>query len=514
MTASITTVLESEARADAAASADARTQARQLSASGPPTPGRLDARQALFAFLAIYALLAAIPLICKLCGVGLPIALLHNITFSTAIAIGTFAAIRRCSNRAQMLMACLLGGVAAFYVQLIDMASSEIFALDYLKVVVGATTFLLHGSPYYAGTPYVLYPPFYAESFSAVYKICHHVLLASGKYSSAKQVWDCVFYVFQNLQLLATLATVASSYAFCRTIGRLSVMRSVLIGTASVALSAAVFWTVRKYQANVFVTLATMLSILLVDRNPALAALAMSCGANIKIYPALLIAPWLFAKRFKACAWAALWMAVFIAGQFAYSGHKEVFQQYFATASEYVRTLPDANPQWLLGSPNLLNETFTAATILFHRTFNLAEIAGFVHVEQAALCLWIGWRFFSAPNTFRRNGLPDSISIDQSVICERACDLLSLLLIIGPTVLSDHYVLAIPIILWSYVLCRKNKQLPLYTGAFMALAWSFKSICPIRLEPVGLIILAMARRRAAGVRLETRTQTGSPSSQA
>ncbi|MGH9547928.1 MAG: hypothetical protein ACRD3W_01085, partial [Terriglobales bacterium] len=115
----------------------------------------------------------------------------------------------------------------------------------------------------------------------------------------------------------------------------------------------------------------------------------------------------------------------------------------------------------------------------------------------ALFCLWFGWRFLSAPRALSGWNLKNqAVTGDQAVILERSCDLLSLMLIIGPTVLADHFVLALPIALWSIVCAGRQRQYLVGSGAWLVLAWSFRSICPINLAPLGLIILALARRQA------------------
>jgi hypothetical protein len=150
-----------------------------------------------------------------------------------------------------------------------------------------------------------------------------------------------------------------------------------------------------------------------------------------------------------------------------------------------------------LGSPNLLNETYQSLRLFHIESFSLAQMAQFVHVEQIAFVAWFGWKFLQ-PRTAKTVSHPD---VETTILLDRYCDLLSLMLIIGPSVLADHYVMAIPISLWTLITSFKRAPARrpygafavAETGALLVLSWSFKSIVPVPLQPLGLVLLSLAR---------------------
>ncbi|HEY9716739.1 MAG TPA: glycosyltransferase family 87 protein [Trichormus sp.] len=430
----------------------------------------------------------------------------HDVVFSLAIAItGTYTFMRQRSSSARLAVT-LAALAAAFYLQVIDLASDQSNAVDYMQVVVGAMSFVLHGSPYFAGTSYVLYPPFYAQSFAAVFSSIANFARFLAFHPQPPIIWQAVQYLFQNVLFFSVLALGALCHRFCRYVGKLTNPRATLLTVALIVPSAAVFWTVRKYQANIFVTDLLLLAMMLVDRSPALAALSLVTGANIKIYPALLGAAWFLGKRFKACAWAAGWLSLFILAETLLCGRVSIWKEYFQTASNYISTLPVETPKWLMGSPNLLNETYRLLACFGCKNWTLQQIAQAVHIEQLLIVSWFAWRFFTAPQAVRKQeqAAPPvtptdvaagvSLSTTQRVIVERSCDLISMMLIIGPSVLSDHYVMAIPISIWTAVTCNKRYRWLVVLGIACTLAWSTKSTLPISVEPLGLLLLALARR--------------------
>jgi hypothetical protein len=430
----------------------------------------------------------------------------HDVVFSLVIAAtGAYMFLRQRSSSARL--AVLLATLAAgFYLQVIDLASDQSNAVDYMQVVVGAMSFVLHGSPYFPGTSYVLYPPFYAQSFAAVFSSIANFARFLAFHPQQPIIWQAVEYLFQNVLFFSVLALGTLCHRFCKYAGKLTNPRATLLTLALIVPSAAVFWTVRKYQANIFVTDLLLLAMMLVDRSPALAALSLVAGANIKIYPGLIGVAWLFGKRFKACAWAACWLSLFILAETLLCGRVSIWKEYFQTASNYISTLPVETPKWLMGSPNLLNETFRLLTCFGCKNWSLQQIAQAVHIEQLLIVSWFTWRFFTAPQVVRKREQTASpttptdatasvnVSTDQKVIIERSCDLISMMLIIGPSVLSDHYVMSIPISIWTAVTCGRRYRWLAVLGIACTLAWSLKSALPISVEPLGLLMLALARR--------------------
>ena len=447
-------------------------------------------------------LLALPPLLVCIFHLPLRLTRVHDVIFSLAIAGAGAITFMRQRSAGSKLTTVLFALTALFYLQLIDLASDQANAVDYMQVVIGAMSFVQHGTPYFPGTSYVLYPPFYAETFAAVFSLTANVARALGFHLDQTNIWQAVQYLFQNILFLSVVALGALCHRFCRQFGRLSNLRATFLTLALIIPSAAVFWTVRKYQSNIFVTDLMLLAMLLVDRSPALAALSLVAGANIKVYPGLLGIAWFFGKRFKSCAWTGFWLAVFIAGETLYCGRATIWSEYFHTANRYISTLPVETPKWLLGSPNLLNETGRILALIGVKDWSLERIAQTVHLEQMLIVLWFGWRFLTAPQAVRKqvDGFESScvaaLTIDQKVMIERSCDLISLMLIIGPSVLSDHYVMSIPVAIWTVLVAGRRHPWLVSTGVCCTLAWSLKSVVPIGVEPIGLLILALARRRS------------------
>jgi hypothetical protein len=490
-----------------AALIDSSTATKRI--DGAPSPRVSPITAAPTVGVVIFAaiiLIATPPAIMQTSHLSCKLTDVHDVVFSLVIAAtGAYMFLRQRSSGARfsVLFATL---AAAFYLQVIDLASDQSNAVDYMQVVVGAMSFVLHGSPYFPGTSYVLYPPFYAQSFAAVFSSIANFARFLAFHPQPPVIWQAVEYLFQNVLFFSVLALGALCHRFCKYAGKLTNPRATLLTLALIVPSAAVFWTVRKYQANIFVTDLMLLAMLLVDRSPALAALSLVAGANIKIYPGLIGVAWLFGKRFKACAWAACWLSLFILAETLLCGRISIWKEYFQTASNYISTLPVETPKWLMGSPNLLNETYRLLACFGCNNWSLQQIAQLVHVEQLLIVSWFIWRFFTAPQAVRSHepepapttaanataGL--NVSFDQKVSIERSCDLISMMLIIGPSVLSDHYVMSIPISIWTAVTCRKRYRWLAVLGIACTLAWSLKSALPISVEPLGLVLLALARR--------------------
>jgi hypothetical protein len=112
-----------------------------------------------------FIFLFIVPLLLKVGGVASKLAHIHAAVFSLAAMIVMAVRLRSCRTRATAAITVGFSAAALFYLQLIDVFADQSQSADYIRVVVAAMSFVLHGSPYFSGTEYVLYPPFTPRSF-------------------------------------------------------------------------------------------------------------------------------------------------------------------------------------------------------------------------------------------------------------------------------------------------------------------------------------------------------------
>jgi len=175
------------------------------------------------------------------------------------------------------------------------------------KCYVGGAEALLGGSTPYADC--YLYPPLLAQLFAWAYPWFH--LLGEGLGLGAPKHWMLVFFTWHSFQVLMVGLTTLLLNRLARRHG-LSVLLAAAVVALLLLVNAPLERTIRHNQVNLIVLNLVLLALDRVDQRPWLSGILVALAAHIKLLPVVLLAAFVFAKR-----WAAAWGLILVGGLLA-----------------------------------------------------------------------------------------------------------------------------------------------------------------------------------------------------
>jgi hypothetical protein len=364
---------------------------------------------------------------------------------------------------------------------------------DYVCIQNGAWNILQGQLPYGKATGYFLYPPMYAESMAAVY----NGILLFGKqfhwHPEPARTFYLIFYFFQNAQLAALLCLLYCSYEFVLRTAKTTKLHAAMLSAAVIALCYPIQETVRWNQVNLYLTCLVMFACSSLHRLECLRGLALAVGIHLKAYPALLLPAWFLSGQRKACVWAVVWTTIIFGltlSQFGFA----VWPSYFTTARSFIDELAVSPQSYMLNGSCLYSLVFCTLKWIGSLTGTLHPmdwilVSKLCNLIRVAAGLWFGYRI-ARRHLWQKARTLNAV---RDTFYDDVCDLLSFGLIGGPTTLNHHYVLAVPIILWTMI--RSGKVSPFMTLLGTVLVINFQSHMTtwMPLAPVGLFLLALVR---------------------
>lgn len=421
------------------------------------------------------------------------------ILFTVAAVSATLMHAQKRDTRAISITAAI-AFVSAFLLAAINNSGSHP-NFDYQCVQNAAVNIVERKEFYGEATGYVLYPPMYAGSMHAAYKAVGAVAKLFHWHPNMLQAFNVVFYLFQNLQSLAMVGLIWLSYRFTSVCADItdaferknSKLFAAGISCAVVGMNWPIYGTIQWNQVNIFVTCLVLFALTFVNTRHIARGFAVAAGIHLKAYPGLLIPAFLLSKDWKAAAYATVFTAVLAALTTAQFG-VGVWQTYFHTAHEFINKIMMNPPTYMVDGSNLWSLVFctgkTFGTIFGTRQlFNVAATGQIATALKLCICLFFAWRLIS-----RQRAQRSAKAVSKTyLLFDNACDFLSVGLLVGPTTLNHHYVLAIPVMLWTIVRSGLRAPFLVFVGCVMMSNFQSHLASLMTLAPIGLLLLASAR---------------------
>jgi len=407
-----------------------------------------------------------------------------GLTGSLAVALLAFVELRGRATRDRD--ALIRVGVAAL-VALFFLAWNVEYAApswDYHSYTAAAQAVLDGANPYEQPAPDgphgpYLYPPLPAEALVAVHQAASVRFGLDRSVYRAMPGWDrIVFYVYQCFQL----ALVVLAYFLLATLARrLGIAPVPAAALAAVFLVAGnpVLRTLRHSQVNLWLLDLVLVAVLLLGDGPRLsrsraapgprkcdllAGAAIALAIHIKIYPAILLAPLVFMRRFRAVV-ACVLVFVAVACVQADFGRDWTIWSQFAGA---LRDFPRTGSFRASSVPSIVDHTFAA--MVHYGALSVPEgdalwsVAPYVRAGLVGLLLiWFAVRLVRRERSWKletpeqqREGGPVPRFLPHTA------DMLALALLISPLTWEHHYVLALPLAVW--VVASRGRDRPCAVG--------------------------------------------------
>lgn len=353
----------------------------------------------------------------------------------------------------------------------------------------GMVSQVLFGDPYSNNpnvSPIYWYPPALSQMMAGWRALADHVYpnVRTLAGSNRQTLNHIVFYAFQCTQFTLLLVTYWLTFAWAR---RLKADRR----TAALATGFLLLFNVPLlrllgfHQPNLWLISAILAILLFRDSRPWLAGLALAVGFHVKLYPAILGLPLLLTWKWKPILWAGVFTLAIFGIQCAASGW-DVWLKFLS----YISDPP-------IGSYFRDNSLHALAKNAL-KPFGLVEHEAKLWAVFLAIALgWMGTRMLRRARAlprWREQAGADLPWTKDFYFFEQLMDTLVISFFLSPQVFEHHYVMAIPILLWTAFVWGARAPLPVWIGSLLILLIPIYDVGPLSWNRIaGLLILTFAR---------------------
>lgn len=346
------------------------------------------------------------------------------------------------------LIAC--GLVSFYYLTLISEYSIKLWDYGYYE---DAAIALIQGkNPYYqADDTNYLYPPLTVQVFACVFRCVRAGFSVFGVPLPSSPAWHVVFYVYQTCQLLLIIAGYIVSYLFARRC-RLNIMRSTVLVTILFWVNNPIIRTLRHNQINFWIFDLILCALLLIDAYPVLSGLAIGIAGHIKLYPFIMLIPWMAAKRVIAVLSAFISAGCIVLIQTRFGMDWSLWIQFFSFFEKF--------PKGILLRDNSIHSIILNTLSMISRAtgyentpFITAVTSWLTTIAVLLIGGWLVYRFIQREKQYAQLIACENMRFRLNPAVYRlyghSIDALTLLFLLSPLVWEHYYVLAIPIVIWA-----------------------------------------------------------------
>lgn len=419
---------------------------------------------------------------------GLPFELFGGF-ISFAFLLITWVEIKRKkkTNLKNILPICL--GLLVSLAFIFNIAESTFdwrFHSDYIAFEKGAKAIFNGISPYIdTENPYV-YPPLVGQVMAFLYQIV--IRLPFFSIENNDRGWQIVFYLFQCSQVLLISFAYFLTYILARKIGLKSIPASLIVAGLFL-FNNSVVRTFNFHQTNLWILNFVLIGILLQQSYPFISSFAVALGFHIKMYPFILILPWIAMRRWRLLFGTAIGLLSIAIIQ-TNMGRDWTILKYFLG---YLADVSKPNPYRNNSINSVVSNFFKIPNVLFGTSFDLVPLI--VTIITLVIFIWFLIRFFRREKIYRDLTKPTSSKTQNSWndtfrLYGHSMDAIALGLLISPSVYEHHYIIAIPLALWSIATCKSPQIVPIGIGIFLIFCMPTFDLFPLSFHRlIGLLML-------------------------
>jgi len=434
-----------------------------------------------------------------------PIVLLQLFVFSASLVLTVVVAGKLWQQRNGSLQESLplfAGALIAFH-YLALMRQHDARSWDYRCYEEAAQAIVNGLNPY--GSCYIYFPT-PAQALAAVEQIGGWIVTTLGiqMLENSNGLWDLLFYFYEATQLLLVILAFTLCYRLATRVG-LQRRNAIILVTALFLINNPLLATLKHNQVNLWVLNLLLLALLSMQRYPIISGIAVAIGAHIKLYPLALLLPWVLKRRWRALTSVAVSMATIFLVQTGGGRDLTLWRHFFAFAESFPRgtffrdnslhsliynTLGMA--KWLLQAAGILSGGSGDFTV------NERYVSGLLLGGMALLGLLYLWRFVKREQ-IESARQQSNTQVDHTLL-GHAMDAITLALIASPVVWEHHYLLAMPLIIWSVARAQNEKQ-RYFIGlsAFLIFVLPTFDVYPFSYHRLAGLLLLMAVMRPTSV---------------
>ena len=355
---------------------------------------------------------------------------------------------------------------------------------DYRRYELAAQSIRAGENPYGEG---YLYPPLLAQIMAKESGWIESTWENLGIDYESKDVWNLVFYFYQCFQFLMLILAFLLGFKFARSLG-LKIIPALCIVLALFLFNGQIYRNLRYNQINLWILNSILLGILLARHLPWLGGMAVALGAHLKIYPLAMFLPWIVTRKWKAILGCMIGIIILLVLQTGFCSDFHLWSDFLQfNKSSFPSTTQFRDNSLYSLSYNLFRMT---GLIALSSEENLKPFIRIISTLLSLLVLfWIGMRYFQREKILAGNN--EKIEgIEWFKFCGHAIDAIALVLMLSPLVWAYHYVLAIPIVIWSAATKGIKNPWKVGLAAFLMLGFPVFDVFPFSYHRiVGLVIL-------------------------
>jgi len=325
---------------------------------------------------------------------------------------------------------------------------------DYLCYQTAGQDVLLGRSPYQMGNLHsYLYPPLTAQLFALAYGVVDAAAQLVGRDPTPEATWDLVFYFYQCGQLLMVCLLFMLCYRLGTRLGLEPALAAALVA-ALLLVNTPLHRTLKFNQINLWMLNMVVGAMLLVPIRPGAAGLLVALAGHIKLYPLVLLAPWLLARRWLAVV--ASLLGVMVIALVSTGGGRDwgLWGQWLP----FFRSFPVGTRV----RDNSLHSLSWNALLPLKRLLHLPDPSHEMAVGLLTALLSLAVVAWFIGRYLRRQRTDDAAP--NLLLLAHSLDLWAATLLLSPVVWEHHYLFALPVVVWAFAL-RRDRPWPVVLAA-------------------------------------------------
>ena len=329
-----------------------------------------------------------------------------------------------------------------------------------------AAKFLLNGkNPYEGSLDCYFYPPLLVLALSKAYHVMQFAVAhLHGFPLESEKAWTLIFYLYQCLQWFLVIL---AFFLGCRLAEKFGLPKNVSLGVVTLLfiLNNPLLRTLHFFQINLWILTIAMLVLLYNASHPFISGLLAALGAHIKLYPTAFVASWGLLKDKRALAGFALGILLPLALIHGSFGSSSIWRQ-------FIEQDPSNAGGYKLRDNSLHSLIYNSLRIT--NVIQPGDLNSRVPETMTSFFTVLVLLWFLIRLTLRYRMLmkaQDPEPLNSFIRDGMFVDMVGLMLLASPVAWEHHYVLAIPVFLWTLALQLKEGQLPI--ASFLAFLFIF-----------------------------------------
>jgi Glycosyltransferase family 87 len=396
---------------------------------------------------------------------GLPFELFGGLASFVSVLIA-WIEIKRTNSKSLATILPIVIGLLVGINCLLNISESTFnqrFSSDYIAFESGAKAMLSQIDPYLDDRRPYVYPPLVGQVMALLYPVVTHIPFSSLENEDLG--WQIIFYLFQCCQFLLIISAYFLTYDFAKRIGMKPIHASIIVG-ALFLFNNSVTRTLNFHQTNLWILNSFLIAFLLQKSYPIISGFALALGVHIKLYPFILILPWIAMRRWLLIISTSLGLFAIAIVQTNFGRDWTLLGYFF----NYMKNVSKPTPYRNNSINSVVSSFFMIPNKFFGTSFDLVPII--VTIITLMLAAWFVIRFIKRERIYKELSRATSFESqcnwnDMFRLYGHSMDAIALGLLISPSVYEHHYIVAIPIALWAIATRNSDRLVPVATGIFL-----------------------------------------------